>query len=225
MPKRFYAIVTILLLLALPAWGAVGDADYHSISDEAYTADLIQAGYHNGDMPSFRMIEVGNCLLERDAAYTLSLMLEAARADGVDLVPHYCYRSFSAQTQAYDRRCPIEEEELTRTDPLTGEEVVTGVRKVRSCSGPPIATPGRSNHGWGRAIDFGNGRRVLSCHDSQYRWLQDNGARFGWVHPAWAECGRATREPWHWEWGGVTDALPLPVPPARSYAASDARPR
>ncbi len=219
--SRIRIAITLVLvgLMGLPAGAAVGDDDFQPISDAAYTEDLVQAGYHNGDMPSIRMIEVGACLLERDAAYTLSLMVEAARADGVELYAEECYRSYGSQAAAFDRRCPVVEEDIIEVDPVTGEETVVGVSRQRSCSGPPTARPGRSNHGWGRAVDFSTGRRVLSCGDSSFRWLQENAGRFGWVHPDWAACGRATREPWHWEWGGVTEALPLPPPPPPSAVA------
>lgn len=219
-------LLSILLLLSVAstAGAATLGADYVPINDEALTDDLVQAGYNNGDMPTLRMIEVDGCLLERDAAYTLSLMLEAARADGIDLQPHDCYRSYGSQAAALERRCPVEEEDIIATDPVTGEETVVGVTRTRSCSGPPLAQPGQSNHGWGRAVDFGNDRRVLSCVDAALVWLQENGSRFGWVHPDWAHCGRASREPWHWEWGGVAEALPLP-PTLRSFAGADTRVR
>src|SRR5690606_17601730 len=118
-----------------------------------------------------------------------------ARADDIQLSTQDCYRSLDAQTSAYERRCPFVEERVTKVDPETGEEEVIEVRRNRACSGPPIARPGRSNHGWGRAIDFGNGRRVLSCGDAAFHWLQENAGRFGWVHPSWANCGRSTQEP------------------------------
>lgn len=220
---RTFLVFMLVAALAIPAAGAVGDADYVPITPEAFTQDLVDEGLQNGHMPSIRMIEVAGCLLERDAAYTLSLMMEAAAADGVSLVPHDCYRSFQTQAAAYERRCPVEEEEIVREDPATGAVEVVGVRKTRSCSGPPLAMAGRSNHGWGRAVDFGTGRRVLSCSDATFSWLQENAGRFGWVHPGWAHCGSATREPWHWEWGGVTEALPMELPPLRSFAGSDAR--
>jgi D-alanyl-D-alanine dipeptidase len=222
-------LIAILLVVAAtaatPAAGAVGDDGLRPISAEAYVADLVDAGYRNGDMPSLRMIDVGGCLLERDAAYTLSLLLEAARSEGIDLVAQECYRSFGVQSAAYDRRCPIVEEEVVEVDPDTGEETVVRVDRARSCSGPPIARPGRSNHGWGRAVDFGNGRRVISCGDSAFVWLNENAGRFGWVSPDWAHCGRATREPWHWEWGGLTESLPLPLPEARRLSSGDIRVR
>lgn len=223
--SRFVSIFLLAAVAATPAAGAVGDEDHRPISDEAYVADLVAAGFRNGDMPSFRMIDVGGCRLERDAAYTLSLLLEAARNDGIDLIAQECYRSFGVQAAAYDRRCPIVEEEIVRVDPVTGDETVVRVERNRSCSGPPTARPGRSNHGWGRAVDFGLGRRVLSCGDSAFLWLQENAGRYGWVHPDWAHCGKASREPWHWEWGGLTESLPLPLPEIRSLSSGDVRVR
>lgn len=220
------------LLVILMVWSVASVAVAQSeepvfapILDEAFTNDLKQAGYHNGDLPTTRMLTVGNCQLERDAAYTLSVMLDAARADGISLYTEDCYRSYGAQASAYERRCPVEEEEITEKDPETGEEVVVGVKRSRSCSGPPLAMPGRSNHGWGRAIDFSTGSRVLGCGDAAFAWLQENGGRFGWVHPAWAGCGRPGREPWHWEWGGVAETMPLAPSVTRTYASGISRVR
>jgi hypothetical protein len=209
------------VLISTPALAAkVALPDYQPIADEAYVEDLQQLGHRNGDMPSLRMIELGGCIVERDAGYTLSLMVEAAIAEGIYLEPHDCYRSYGTQASAYDRRCPIEEEEVTEEDPETGETVVVEVKEVRVCKGPPIARAGYSNHGWGRAVDFGNGGRTLTCYDAAFVWLQEHAGSFGWVHPGWAQCGMATREPWHWEWGGVEEALPVPpyeAPPSRGF--------
>ena len=191
-----------------PVWS---EPNYEPVSSEAYVEDLEVARLRNGKMPSLRMIDVHGCLLERDAAYTLALMIEAAANDGIRLTPGDCYRSFEQQRAAYDSRCPEVEIQITQYDPATDESIVVGTKKQRECSGPPIATPGTSNHGWGRAVDFTrNGRSTLGCGDSAFTWLNANGARFGWVHPPWARCGKATAEPWHWEWGGVREALPLP---------------
>ncbi len=213
MLKRLLVVAALLAVSVAPAGAFMVEPDFQPITPEAFVDDLRQAGFRNGNMPSTRMIEVEGCLLERSAAYTLSLLLESARADGVTIYPLDCYRSFSSQASAYDRRCPVETEEVKSVDPETGEETVVAVKKSRNCSGPPTAAPGHSNHGWGRAVDFGTGRRALACSDVAFKWLQANGARFGWVHPGWAHCGRPGQEPWHWEWGGVTEALPLPITP------------
>lgn len=207
---KYPLVIALLVVLAAPVQAAVGGEEYGPVQDSALTKDLVQKGYRNGNMPDVRLMEVESCLLERDAAYTLSLLLEEARSDGIYIYAGECYRSLGAQSSAYDRRCPIVEEEITTLDPETGKEKVVEVKRNRSCSGPPIARPGRSNHGWGRAVDFSNGRRVLACGDAAFAWLQQNGARYGWVHPGWARCGRSTQEPWHWEWGGVSNELPFP---------------
>lgn len=207
--NSFVAIALIVAASAVPPISA--GPDYQPISSESYTEDLVLAGMRNGRMPSMRMLEVDGCLLERDAAYTLALMIEAAANDGVDLDPGDCYRSFDQQRAAYEKRCPEVEQPLTTYDPATDETVTVGYTTRRECTGPPIAEAGQSNHGWGRAIDFTrDGRSTIGCGDGDFTWLNANGSRFGWVHPGWATCGRPTAEPWHWEWGGVEEALPLP---------------
>ncbi len=197
----------LFVLLAAMTFGlAPGEEpEYAPAGNEAYSLDLELDGYANGRMDPDRMMSVGGCTLERDAAYLYSLMLDAARNDGVYLGYEDCYRSYDRQASAYERRCPVVETAIFKLDPDSGEKVQTGTKKERECSGPPVAPAGRSNHGWGRAVDFSTGRSVLTCYDSEFHWLKLNAHRFGWVHPEWAECGKATQEPWHWEFAGVTD--------------------
>lgn len=203
----------IVFLLAIATMPSVwSEANYEPVSSEAYVADLESAGIANGAMPSIRLMNVAGCTLDRDAAYTLALMIEDASADGVGLYPGDCYRTYAQQDSAYEARCPIVVKEVTSFDAVTGETVVVAKTRERECTGPPIARPGTSNHGWGRAIDFtSNGRASLDCNDSAFVWLQQNAQRFGWVHPGWARCGQSTAEPWHWEWGGVQETEPAPA--------------
>ncbi|GGL19217.1 hypothetical protein GCM10007964_71550 [Sphaerisporangium melleum] len=58
------------------------------------------------------------------------------------------------------------------------------------------AVPGRSNHGLGLAVDLCGGVQVF--RSVQFNWLEANGKRFGWIHPAWAYS--SPFEPWHWEY-------------------------
>jgi hypothetical protein len=62
------------------------------------------------------------------------------------------------------------------------------------------ATPGRSNHGWGTAVDLCGGIQTFST--DQHRWMLANAPLFGWFHPAWAEPYGSRPEAWHWEYGG-----------------------
>jgi hypothetical protein len=203
--EPFVMPLLALILAIAPALALEPPPEYVPAGQEAATADLELSGYVNGRMPGDRMMTREGCTLERDAAYMYALLMEAAEVDGIYLGWEDCYRSFNTQRGAYDSRCPKTEVPTYGSDPLTGERVQTGSKTTRVCSGPPIAKAGHSNHGWGRAVDFTDGRGVLTCTDRAFRWLQGNAYRFGWVHPRWAWCDRPTREPWHWEYAGVTD--------------------
>ncbi len=62
------------------------------------------------------------------------------------------------------------------------------------------ATPGRSVHGLGRALDLCGG--VQTFGTPAYLWLKLHASEYGFVHPSWAEPGGGKPEPWHWEYEG-----------------------
>ena len=64
----------------------------------------------------------------------------------------------------------------------------TGKRIKKGTSGTPVARPGTSNHGWGRALD-------LSKKKAQ-DWIRENGSKYGWC---W---GEVKSEPWHFTFCG-----------------------
>ena len=69
-------------------------------------------------------------------------------------------------------------------------------QRLKRTRGRMAAPPGKSNHGWGLAVDFC--RSTVSGESQQ--WLIDNGVAFGWVNPNWAKRGgTGPFEPWHWE--------------------------
>lgn len=197
--------VLALFVVFVAGLGPGQEPEYAPAGTEAFTLDLKVDGYINGRMDPARMMTVSGCTLERDAAYLFSLLMDAARQDGVYLGYEDCYRSYNQQAAAYERRCPVVETAVYGVDSETGETVQTGTKRARECSGPPTAPAGRSNHGWGRAVDFAGRTSVLSCYDEAFHWMKLNAHRFGWVHPPWAHCGKPTQEPWHWEFAGVTD--------------------
>lgn len=63
---------------------------------------------------------------------------------------------------------------------------------------PPgfAAVPGTSNHGLGQALDLGCG--IQNYRSERWNWMEENGARYGWIHPEWAKNNPF--EPWHWEY-------------------------
>lgn len=72
-----------------------------------------------------------------------------------------------------------------------------------------FATPGRSIHGWGLAMDFAiltnasskyGGYLLDQMYDTpEYKWLTANAWKWGWGHPSWGQRGGSKPEPWHWE--------------------------
>ncbi|MFD2795198.1 M15 family metallopeptidase [Promicromonospora vindobonensis] len=66
------------------------------------------------------------------------------------------------------------------------------------------ATPGRSNHGWGLAVDI--------CADSyageRWDWLKAHAPEHGWDNPQWAQSGGSgPYEPWHWEFAAAVEQI------------------
>ncbi|MBO1750881.1 M15 family metallopeptidase [Actinotalea sp. BY-33] len=67
------------------------------------------------------------------------------------------------------------------------------------------ATPGRSNHGWGLAVDLCSSETGSS---TVMQWLLENGPTYGWDNPDWARSGGSgPYEPWHWEYFPGTDSM------------------
>lgn len=70
-------------------------------------------------------------------------------------------------------------------------------RILKATKGGLAAVPGRSNHGWGLAVDFCSNE----TSGPGWTWLKENGAIYGWANPAWAlSGGSGPHEPWHWEY-------------------------
>ena len=71
---------------------------------------------------------------------------------------------------------------------------------VKAVKGKWAATPGRSEHGMGRAVDLCGG--INSFGTPAHLWMKQNAPLYGWFHPDWAEPTGSLPEPWHWEFAG-----------------------
>ena len=71
---------------------------------------------------------------------------------------------------------------------------------VKAVKGKWAATPGRSEHGMGRAVDLCGG--INSFGTPAHLWMKQNAPLYGWFHPDWAEPTGSLPEPWHWEYAG-----------------------
>lgn len=77
-----------------------------------------------------------------------------------------------------------------------GYRTLAAQRSVKAQKGGLAAVPGKSNHGWGLAVDL--------CQDqtsgTKWRWITENAPTYGWENPAWAQPGGSgPYERWHWE--------------------------
>ncbi len=98
-------------------------------------------------------------------------MAAAARADGVYLKAAECYRDYAGQVYWRKWWCAH-----------------------RICAN--AATPGYSNHGWGKAVDLRDQDGSLTWTSNGYKWLVAHAGEYGWNHPG------GVNEAWHWEWVG-----------------------
>lgn len=65
--------------------------------------------------------------------------------------------------------------------------------------GPPIAArPGTSPHGWGLAVDMFEGP-AFDFGSTRYRWMLENGPRFGWANLPWHRETGSVPEYWHFD--------------------------
>jgi hypothetical protein len=172
------ALVALLVATATPA-GAQSPV-------QADNKPTPVAGRENGRLAASDLITVlPGCKAQRAAAPSLALLFREAAAVNVPLFGNDCYRPIDDQVSLYAYNT--------------------------SNGGPCTATPsyypdgrrkGTSNHGWGKAVDFGNSGGTLNFSSVGYRFLTQYAAREGWNHPGWARQGQSCAEPWHWEWVG-----------------------
>ncbi|BEV36326.1 M15 family metallopeptidase [Synechococcus sp. M16CYN] len=142
--------------------------------------------------------------LHVDTATALNLMINAARAEGVDLRLLSGYRSqFLQESIFFD---------------VASERNQTPEERAHVS-----APPGYSEHSTGYAIDLGDGEAPetnLSVQFEQtraFRWLQDHAALYHFVLSFPDNNSQGVMyEPWHWRYEGSTDALRL-FEPARRF--------
>ena len=109
--------------------------------------------------------------LRTDAARAFDALNRARQvATGAPLCVTDSYRSYPAQVDVFKRKPGL------------------------------AATPGRSQHGWGLAVDLCGG--VQTFGSEAHVWMQLNAPRYGWIHPGWARAGGSRPEAWHWEYVG-----------------------
>jgi len=128
--------------------------------------ELLEHG--NGRLPdsALQRIGIGGHRLNSAAAEAFGRFRAAAKETGIDLTLTDSYRNFDQQV------------DLKRRKPNLS------------------ATPGKSVHGWGFAVDVSIGMPPKPFGQTVYSWLKANGPGIGW------HLGRPKDEPWHWVYRG-----------------------
>ena len=137
------------------------------------------SGWYGDAPPPPDIVTVRGFRVARSLAPRLAALLTAADADGVSLRGSG-YRSRDRQIELRQKHCGPTHYDIWE-------------RPSNQCR-PPTATPGRSMHERGLAIDFTQHGRALTRESSGFRWLMQNAARFG--------LRNLPSEPWHWSVNG-----------------------
>ena len=131
-------------------------------------------GAVNGFLPDEALcplVQAPGHRLQTAAAQSFDALSAARRAaTGQPLCVTDSYRSYGAQVDVFRRKPSL------------------------------AATPGRSQHGWGLAVDLCGGAERFGSE--AHGWLKANAPSYGWIHPAWAAPGGSRPEAWHWEYAG-----------------------
>ena len=147
--------------------------------------DILEFG--NGLLPdsALEKIGIGGHRLHRNASAAFAQWRALAAGAGIDLTCTDSYRTLAQQKQ------------LKQTKPTLS------------------ATPGRSVHGWGFAVDVSIGTPPKGFGTTVLAWLKETGPTIGW------HLGRPKDEPWHWVFrGDGTGASPAVISTDTSTAAT-----
>ena len=153
------------------------------------------SGTESYKMPDGRIIQintggfqpyegVNGGVIRQDVAGPFTRMIEAAKADGIDLSPKKDTHMFRTYKQ----------------------------QKEKTSSGSSsVAKPGNSAHGTGRAIDFNTADNFKVnpnySNNPQAAWLNANANNYGFYAPAEMYANKNYQEPWHYEYNPDLDPL------------------
>jgi hypothetical protein len=151
--------------------------------------DVVAFG--NGKLPPSALEEIGvyRHRLHHSAAKAFAELRASAADAGINLTCTDSYRSLEEQQDLKQRKPSLS------------------------------ATPGKSVHGWGFAVDVSIDLPPRPFGNSVYQWLKDNAPEHGWF------LGRPKDEPWHWVYRGEAAALPEGVAALAATVANVAQDR
>lgn len=161
----------------------------HTLPPDYVPEDLVP-------LPTYGVPTLGGrqLLLRKEAAKHLRSLVDAAEADGEELVVASAFRSYAEQQASYGRLKSIYGH---------GADTMS-------------ATPGHSQHQLGTAVDFTNAEagyqiRRRFGRTSAAGWLEDHATDYGFVlaYPPGKDGTGYYFEPWHYRYVGVENARRL----------------
>ncbi len=144
--------------------------------------------FENGRFPGEALVPCGlrSFVMVEPAARAMRAMVVAARADGHELSATGTWRSYERQRSMF----------LERYVPHNtghGRKIWNGTAYWKRTAGvASAATPGRSNHGLGLAVDLSDSP-TARISDRNLRWLAAHGPSFGFWNTVRSER-------WHWSY-------------------------
>ena len=147
--------------------------------------------YGNGKIPPELMTPTGisGASLYTPASTSFVSMRQAAKSAGIELWITGGYRNYEGQVSCATRKGSSDQNQwlIQNNIPIPPVAIPNGW----------CAVPGRSNHGWGLAIDIGHESYPCSKGTPCWFWMLDNAQSYGWC-----DFGGGLREPWHWQYVG-----------------------
>ncbi|MCI8442311.1 MAG: M15 family metallopeptidase [Provencibacterium sp.] len=176
------------------------------VDKSAWELVLVNSGHVLSEEYPVDLESVEGYQFDRRAAGALREMLEAARADGVELVIISTYRSFEKSEWNFNEKVQALLEEGYSQQEAEAE------------AGRWIARPGMSEHNTGLALDVVSsdyfdvyGRSLETAFEGYrgFQWLYEHCADYGFIlrYPANAEDVTGIHyEPWHYRYVGIEHA-------------------
>ncbi len=181
--------------------GTIDNPTIITIDEDEWYLTLVNSSYRIPDTyePDLVYVCGSGERLDRKVAEHYEKMYDAAKKDGVSLVPCSGYRSYELQERNYNNKVSFYESQGYSN------------KDARVKAATIIMPPGSSEHNLGYAMD-------IVCVDewfedtAEFRWLTENAADYGFImrYPKdKQDITKVIYEPWHWRYVGVELAKEL----------------
>ena len=187
---------TIVTTTKIPDLPAASDRIIVNPNQELWNLVVVNSGREmpEGFVPKLETVAGTDVRMDYRVAPWYNKMYDAAKKDGIILVPYSGYRSYERQKINYNN---LTEKYMNRYN-ISREEAAAKAATV-------ILPPGTSEHNLGLAMDICNTYDSFA-NQKEYKWLMQHAHEYGFILRYTAEKQHITGivpEPWHWRYVGV----------------------